>query len=502
MRNFLYLFRVARVLARHDALFFLDDLNVSPFVANLAKLVSGRKEPGREGERLAAALTELGPFFIKFGQALAVRSDLVGEEIAEDLSKLQDRLEPFPTEIAKEIIAKELGRPVEQVFADFSDIPVAAASIAQVHFATDREGNKLAVKVLRPGVAEQFRRDISMLYFVARMVNTTLPRLRRLKLRQVVEDFEKTVRVEMDLRMEAAAASELQHNMAGDAHMKIPAVYWDMTSTRVLTLERIHGIRIDDVAALKAAGHDIHDIVHKASAIFFHQVFRDGFFHADMHPGNLFVGEDGRIIAVDFGIMGRIDRHTRVFLAEMLRGFLNRDYQKVADVHFEAGYIPADQDRQLFAQACRAIGEPLFGKAQKDISIALLMAQLFRVTEDFNMETQPQLILLQKTMMLAEGLGRRLDPDVNFWLLSQPLIEEWARENLGPKARVMDAAETLTKTLERLKYIPDCITPEGIRIHPDTIRAACGDRTREIPWQRLSWAAILIACAALVVAAL
>ena len=471
MKQLLHLLHILRVLARHDALFFAERLKL-PLPARAALfLLPRRKRKGREGERLAAAFTELGPFFIKFGQALSVRSDVVGEDIAEDLSRLQDRLPSFPATEAKATIARELGQPVDALFAEFEEVPVAAASISQVHFAIDKQGNKLAVKVLRPGIEARFARDVALLRFLARRADKRRPEWRRLKLRQVVDNFAQTVSVEMDLRMEAAAACEFCDNMAQGGYMLVPAVHWNLTARRVLTLERIHGISIDDVAVLKGAGHDADAVLRKASAAFFQQVFRDGFFHADLHPGNLFVGEDGGLIAVDFGIMARVDRRTRIFLAEMLKAFLDRDYTRVAEVHFEAGYIPADQDVLLFAQACRAIGEPLFGKAQKDISLAHLLAQLFKVSEDFQMETQPQLLLLQKTMMLAEGVGRRLNPEVNFWELSRPLIEEWMRANLGMRGQAKDALAEMREAMGKLRHLHECITPEGLRLHPDTVRA-------------------------------
>ncbi len=473
--NSLNFIRIIRILSKYDALFFLKDAGIFPVLTFAMGIIPSKKITGRDGERLAAALVELGPTFVKFGQSLAIRPDVIGEEVAADLSMLQDRMPSFSTKEARAIIEKEFGKNIGELFSFFDDKPVAAASISQVHFVEDKEGNKLAVKILRPDIKKKFERDIDFLYWLAKIAKRALPK--RIKPVEIVDIFAKSSRLEMDLRLEAAAASELHENMQHDKNIYIPKVHWEYTSQKVLTLERVSGIRIDDKEAIINAGQSVDDVLQKSSEIFFLQVFRDGFFHADMHPGNLFVGEDGRIIAVDFGIMGRIDNQSRIFLAEMLIGFQSRDYKKVSDVHFEAGYIPPYQDRDLFAQACRSIGEPIFGKAQGDISLALLLGQLFKVAEDFEMEVQPQLLLLQKTMVVAEGLGRKLNPDINFWELSKPLIEQWAREHLGLEAKIKGTMSGACRTAERLQNLlraadnlPDVITNEGIKLHPDTIK--------------------------------
>ncbi|MDX1486330.1 MAG: 2-polyprenylphenol 6-hydroxylase [Alphaproteobacteria bacterium] len=446
----------ALILARHDALFPLDRIGFAGPVAAAIRLVA--RMPGlrhetrdlRPGERLAQALTELGPSFIKFGQSLATRADLIGEDIATDLSRLQDRLEPFPADHARDIVAAELDRPLDEVFSSFEDQPVAAASIAQVHLATTTEGAPVAVKVLRPGIEAEFARDLDLLGWLAEQIERNRPELRRLKPREVVRTFAQIVATEMDLRLEAAAAAELGENFAGDDKFIIPAVDWQRTARRVLTLERVGGIPIDEREALIAAGIDPDEVLKTASRVFFLQVFRDGFFHADLHPGNLFVSPEGALQAVDFGIMGRLDLATRCYLGEMLLGFLEGDYGRVADVHFRAGYVPANQSRDMFMQACRSIGQPILGLPMSQISVARLLAQLFAVTETFQMEAQPQLLLLQKTMMVAEGVGRRLNPDVNMWELSRPLIEDWMRENLGPEARMLKTAREMMAGIERL----------------------------------------------------
>jgi ubiquinone biosynthesis protein len=485
--NLLRLFLIARTLAQHDALFPLEQLGVAPGIMVLVRLISRRSAPGRPGQRLAAACEALGPTFIKLGQALSVRSDLVGEEVAADLSALQDQLPPFPFEQARAILEEEFGMPLDQLFDHFDPDSIAAASIAQVHFATTTDGREVAVKVLRPGVALRFAKDIDLMLWVARLVERAHPPFRRLRPVEVVRTFQETVRLEMDLRLEAAAAAELAENFEGDPDLRVPAVDWERTSRRVLTTERIDGIQIDEVAALVDAGLDPRDIIERSARVFFYQVFRDGFFHADMHPGNMFIGPDGGLRPVDFGIMGRLDRKTRNYLADMLLAFLQQDYRRVADVHFQAGYVPGHKSREAFMQAARSIGEPLFGKPLEQISLARLLAQMFQVTEQFEMETQPQLLLLQKTMLVSEGVSRKLDPGLNMWVLSEPLIEEWMRENRGPEARIRDITETALLQVERLPELLDrldrasrMIDEGGIRLHPDTVEAfRMGDRS---PW--------------------
>jgi ubiquinone biosynthesis protein len=493
LANLLRLFRIARILARHDALFPLEKLGVAPAIVSLVRLISRRRAPGRAGERLAAACEALGPTFIKVGQALSVRSDLIGEEIAADLSGLQDRLPPFPTDLAKAIIEEELDQKLAELFDRFDDEPIAAASIAQVHFAVTVEGVEVAVKVLRPNVEEQFARDIEVMYWIARLVERARPSLRRLKPVEAVRVFEDTVRLEMDLRLEAAAAAELAENFADDPDFRVPAIDWQRTGRRVLTTGRIDGISIDEVEALIDAGLDPKDIIRRSAAVFFNQVFRDGFFHADMHPGNMFVGRDGALMPVDFGIMGRLDRKTRNYLADLLLAFLQRDYRRVSDVHFAAGYVPPHQSRAAFTQAARSIGEPIFGKPLEEISLARLLGQLFQVTETFDMEVQPQLLLLQKTMLVSEGVSRKLDPAVNMWVLSEPLIKEWMWANRGPQARLRDAAESLAGHIERLPVLLDrldqagrMIEEGGVRLHPDTLASLQAK-------ERSLWPAALVA---------
>lgn len=488
---------IARVLARHDALFPLEKLGVAKPVVWLAKAVSRRNVPGRPGQKLASAFVELGPSFIKLGQALSTRADLLGEEVAMDLSNLQDDLPPFPFEEVRRVIETEMDQPLEALYSQFETKPVAAASIAQVHFALttpDENGvvEEVAVKILRPGVEEAFRKDIALLHWLARMAEYTQPWLRRLKPVGMVLAFEESVTIEMDLRFEAAAACEIAENFAEDETFRVPGVDWRRTGRQVMTQERVRGMSTDERDKLIAAGLDPTEVVRNAANTFFNMVFRDGFFHADMHPGNMFVQDDGTLVAVDFGIMGRIDRKTRRHLGEMLLGFLTGNYRRAAEVHFEAGWIPADKSVEQFTQACRSIAEPIMGKPLNEISVARLLGQLFQVTETFQMQAQPQLLLLQKSMLVTEGVGRTLDPNVNMWELSRPLVESWMADNLGPQAKLMDGLQKLGGTVEKLPRLLDAADhvlggadKGGFRLHPDSIKALRGGKgsiTTLFPW--------------------
>jgi ubiquinone biosynthesis protein len=457
VRNSWRLLRLALSFARHDALFPLEILGIAPALIAWARLFRTRRDSRQPGERLAAALQEMGPSFIKLGQALSTRADLLSESVATDLARLQDHLPPFPGAEARRTIELELGRPIEALFASFDDVPIAAASIAQVHFAVTTDGREVAVKVLRPGIEDAFARDLDLFYWMAELVERTQPRFRRLKPVDSVRAFADVVRVEMDLRMEAAAAEELGENFRDDPGYRAPTIDWDRTAQRVLTLERVDGIPIGDRDAIVAAGHDPDVIMKKCAEAFFYQVFRDGFFHADMHGGNAFVDRAGHIVPVDFGIMGRVDEDTRGYLAELLVGFLRRDYRAVAEVQFRAGYVPSHQSVEMFAQACRSIGEPIFGRPSHEVSIARLLAHLLRVTEQFEMTVQPQLLLLQKTMLMAEGMGTRLNPKLNIWELARPLIEEWMRTHFGPRATVGRAVADLAQGLRRLPRLIDSL---------------------------------------------
>lgn len=388
------------------------------------------------------ALTALGPAYIKFGQVLSTRPDVVGEELANQLRVLQDKLPPFDTATAKAMVAGELGRPVAQMFDEFSE-PVAAASIAQVHRARlVGTGEDVAVKVLRPGIERAFRRDIDAFYFAAGLIESLSPASRRLRPTDVIAHFEGVVMGELDLRLESSAASEFAANTARDAGFRVPQPIWHLSSRRVMTLGWAEGIPLGDVEAIRAAGHDCAGLAARVLHLFLSHALRDGYFHADMHQGNLKVAANGDIIAYDFGIMGQIDSYTRRVYAEILMGFIRRDYTRVAEVHFEAGYVPPDRDMHDFARALRAVGEPIFGVDASQISMARLLSYLFEVTERFGMQTRTELILLQRTMVVVEGVARSLDPRINIWHVARPVVEDYVRTNIGPQALMRDLVKT------------------------------------------------------------
>jgi ubiquinone biosynthesis protein len=426
------------------------------------------------------------------------------------LESLQDRLPPFPEGEARQIVEVELRRPLAEIFSAFGP-PVAAASIAQVHKATttDAPPADVAVKVLRPHIIELFARDFEAFRLAARIVEQFSSEGRRLRAKAMVETLARSVALELDLRMEGAAASELEQNMRDQKGFRVPALDWSRTSAKVLTAEWIDGTSLRDAEALRAVGHDPKRIAIVVLQTFLTQALRDGFFHADLHPGNLFVDAQGRVCAVDFGIMGRLDPAMRRFLAETLGGFLARDYSRVAAVHFEAGFVPRTHDVESFAQALRAVGEPIFGLTARDVSMARLLDQLFETTRRFDMQAQPQLVLLQKTMMVVEGVCRVLDPEFDIWESSRPIIEQWMVANLGPEARLRDAAEGLTslgklaqnfpQLLRDTEIIAAQLADGGLRLHPDSVLAIAVAQQRRARHVRI---AIWIAACALGVLAL
>ncbi|TMV04970.1 2-polyprenylphenol 6-hydroxylase [Ruegeria sediminis] len=388
------------------------------------------------------ALTALGPAYIKFGQVLSTRPDVVGVELADQLRVLQDKLPPFPRDQAMKEVAKELGRPVDEMFEEFSE-PIAAASIAQVHKAKlAGTGEAVAVKVLRPGIERAFRKDVDAFYFAARIIELFAPGARRLRPMEVITHFDGVVRGELDLRLESSAASEYAANTKDDKGFWLPPVIWSLCARRVMTLSWADGIALGDNAALDAADHDRSDLAERVLRMFLLHALRDGFFHADMHQGNLKVAANGDIIAYDFGIMGHIDEYTRRVYAEILFGFIRRDYKRVAEVHFEAGYVPANQDVDEFARALRAVGEPIFGMDASHISMGRLLNYLFEVTERFGMETRTELILLQRTMVVVEGVARSLNPHINIWQVARPVVEDYIKGSIGPRAMVRDLGKT------------------------------------------------------------
>lgn len=388
------------------------------------------------------ALTALGPAYIKFGQVLSTRPDVVGDDLAVQLRVLQDKLPPFSRAEAMTQVEQELGQSVDQIYSEFSE-PIAAASIAQVHRARLRDTDQeVAVKVLRPGIERAFRKDVDAFYFAARIADLFAPGARRLKPMDVIKHFDGVVQGELDLRLESAAASEFAANTKDDEGFQLPQILWNHSARRVMTLGWADGLPLGDNAALDAAGHDRTVLAERVLSLFLRHALRDGYFHADMHQGNLKVAANGDIIAYDFGIMGHIDEYTRRVYAEILFGFIKRDYKRVAEVHFEAGYVPADRDVDEFARALRAVGEPIFGMDATHISMGRLLNYLFEVTERFGMETRTELILLQRTMVVVEGVARSLDPHINIWDSARPVVEDYIKKSIGPRAVVNDLMST------------------------------------------------------------
>lgn len=403
------------------------------------------------------AITALGPAYIKFGQVLSTRPDMVGPELAQQLRVLQDQLPPFSREEAMAEVSRELGQPVEEIFSAFSE-PIAAASIAQVHKARlSQNGQDVAVKVLRPGIERAFRKDVDAFYLAARIVDLFAPGARRLRPMDVITHFEGVVEGELDLRLESASASEFAANTTDDKGFVLPPVMWEHSSRRVMTMGWADGLPIGDNAALDAAGHDRNALGERVLSLFLNHALRDGFFHADMHQGNMKVAANGDIIAYDFGIMGHIDEYTRRVYAEILYGFIKRDYKRVAEVHFEAGYVPAHQDVDEFARALRAVGEPIFGMDATHISMGRLLNYLFEVTERFGMETRTELILLQRTMVVVEGVARSLDPRINIWQVARPVVEDYIKASIGPRAVLSDLAKTAKVVARFGPRLPDLV---------------------------------------------
>lgn len=453
LRHFVNLLHAGRTLAAYDALLPPEQLSLLPASARMALsiLKVGKRHP-ESANPVAEALSSLGPSYIKLGQFLATRPDLVGPKRAFELKALQDRLPPFSTETAKAIIRETFSSDVSELFVEFGP-PVAAASIAQVHKAVAPDGRVLAVKVLRPGVGKRFAADLASFYFAARMMERSGPEARRLRPLAAVAMLEQSMKQELDLRMEAAALSEMAENTGDDPGFRLPKVDWERTGRDVLTTEWIDGTPISDIEELRARGFDLKALGDTVIQSFLRHAIRDGFFHADMHQGNLLVDHAGKLVAVDFGIVGRLGQKESRVLAEILYGFITRDYARVSRAHFEAGYVPADQDQSVFAQAIRSIGEPIMNRPASQISMARLLTQLFEVTAQFNMQTQPQLLLLQKTMVVVEGVARTLNPDLNMWVTAEPVVRAWIERKLGPLGKVEEAAVSLERLIFGLPAI-------------------------------------------------
>jgi len=499
------LMRAGWVLVREGVVAAMpgDELSGAPKLGwRVARLLARRRALRRgRGDRLARAVARLGPSYVKLGQFLATRPDVVGNDIAVDLAMLQDKMQTFPKVAAVDAIEGSLGRPVGSLYVSLGDA-VAAASIAQVHPAEVEHPDgpkKVAVKVIRPGVRRRFQNDLESFFLAARLQERFIPSARRLRPVEVTETLAQTTKIEMDLRLEGAALSELGENTADDPGFRVPAVDWERTGRDVLTLEWVDGVKMNDVEGLAAAGHDLKAIAANLIQSFLRHTLRDGFFHADMHPGNLFVEADGTIVAVDLGIAGRLGKKERRFLAEILYGFITRDYLRVAEVHFEAGYVPRKHDVAAFAQAIRAIGEPIHGQPAETISMARLLTLLFEVTELFDMQTRPELVLLQKTMVVVEGVARTLDPAFNMWKTAAPVVGDWIRDNLGPKGLLVDARDGLSALLSLARQAPELairaehisrelelIAERGLRFEEETTRSIGKAEARAARWGRVA----------------
>lgn len=439
-----------RTLARHGALLGIERDAHAPTgikrLARLARLGSFPPDP----PAYAKAFEQIGPAAVKLGQSLATRPDLVGEEAARDLLRLQDSLPPVPFERIRVAIEAGLGTPIEELFRSIDPEPVGAASIAQVHRAVTTDGRDVAVKVLRPGIEDKFASDIETYEWIAAQAAARGGELARLRPREVIATFKQWTLRELDLRREAASASELADAMSGEEGYIVPAIDWKRTGRRVMTLDWVEGIKLTDRDALAAAGHDLNHLAKTLVQAFLRQAIAEGFFHADLHQGNLFVTPDGRIAAIDFGIMGRVNRQARLWLAEILHGLITGNYRRVAEIHFDAQYVPPHHNIDEFTTALRAVGEPIRGVPVKDISVGNMLDGLFAITREFDMPTQPHLLLLQKTMVMVEGVASSLDPDINMWDVSGPFVSEWLRDELGPEAVLANHLQRAIKTIGEL----------------------------------------------------
>ena len=462
IKRIIKLFQIARKLSTSGAVDIIKEIhNLPTFLTlffNIISIGSDLKytKHKSQGDRLCNALQAMGTTFIKLGQFLATRPDIIGEELAKSLEKLQDKVPAFDLIDAKKIIKKEIGETYFKNIIEISE-PIAAASIAQVHLAKikiDTEVKEVAIKILRPDIEKLFNEELDALMLFAYIIENTFSKAKRLKLIEVVHLLREITNIEMDLRFEAAAANELFENTKNDIGFNVPTIYWNFTTKKILTLDKVTGVSIREHKKLNEIGIDLKKLAENLIQYFLKQAVRDGFFHGDMHQGNLFVDKNGNIIPVDFGIMGRLDKNNRKFLAEILYGFIQRDYIKVAEVHFQAGLVPQNASKEEFAQALRSVGEPIFGQSIKDISGGNLLAQLFEITEKFNMPTQPPLLLLQKTMVVVEGVARKLYPETNIWEVSRPVLEDWLKNIKSPKASIDTALNTSSEILKRIPDLP------------------------------------------------
>ncbi len=490
----------AYVLGRYDALLPPEEVARAPWILRLVlrALKFGRKESltGGQQNALTEALAQLGPSYIKLGQFLATRPDVIGAKRAFELKVLQDRLPAFDDGEARAIVERELQMPIAALFETFGPA-IAAASVAQVHKAITRDGKVVAVKILRPDVDVRFRNDIASFGFAARMIERFSQVGRRLRPVSAVSMLKDSMNLELDLRMEASALSEIADNSKNDPGFRVPKVDWARTSKRVLTTEWIDGTPMADVPTLRAKGYDLNALADTVIQSFLRHAIRDGFFHADMHQGNLIVDNSGTLVALDFGITGRISQKEGLFLAEILYGFITRDYMRIAQVHFDAGYVPATQDVYTFAQALRSIGEPILGLSAEQISMARLLTQLFDVTDQFQMQTQPQLLLLQKTMVVTEGVARTLNPNLDIWRSGEPVVRAWIERKLGPLGLLQQASGSVGSVLRLGLKLPEILNDA----HTITRKLAEMAKTETPKPSRWRTAAMVAGAAALVVIA-
>ena len=502
--DFFRLAKAARIFAKYDFFLTPEQKKDVPWLARLGMgiLRFGATAPQAEpADRVAAAMATLGPSYIKLGQFLATRPDLIGAKRAFELKSLQDRLPPFDMAVARQTVEHELGAPVEKLFREFGP-PIAAASVAQVHRAVTMDGRDVAVKILRPGVERRFADDLHSFYTAARMMEGVSSEARRLRPLAAVEMLDHSMKLEMDLRMEASAIGEMRENTKDDTDFRVPVVDWSLTSKRVLTTEWIDGTPMADLEGLRRQGVNFIAMADTVIQSFLRHAIRDGFFHADMHQGNLFVDRQGRLVAVDFGIMGRLNAREGMVLAEILYGFLTRDYMRVAQVHFDIGYVPAEQNVEDFAQALRSIGEPIMGLPADQISMARLLTQLFEITGQFNMQTQPQLLLLQKTMVVVEGVARTLNPTLNMWKTAEPVVEPFIKRKLGPLGQIEQGLDTARSVARLSAMLPDVINEvvaqKGVRLDEVTTNRLAAQQAHNSRFQRY---AVIAGAAALVVIA-
>lgn len=461
MQQALRLVHINAVLVRHgldEVIFGTHVFRPIRFLLYLLPWNWIRRPKHPPAVRIRRALAELGPLFVKFGQILSTRRDLLPDDIAEELAKLQDRVPPFPGSIARELIEQAYGQTIDQVFETFDECPLASASIAQVHAARLLDSREVVVKVVRPGIESTIRRDVSLLYTVAELVERYWSESPRLRPRAIIAEFEKILLDELDLMREAASASQLRRNFEGSELLHVPETFWDFTRRRVMVAERISGIPISDIDLLRERGVDLKVLAERGVDIFFTQVFRHNFFHADMHPGNIFVSAEHPLeptyIAVDFGIMGSLTPNDQRYLAENFLAFFNRDYHRVAELHVASGWVPADTRIDDFEAAIRSVCEPIFERPLKDISFGHLLVRLFQTARRFDMEVQPQLVLLQKTLLNIEGLGRQLYPDLDLWQTAKPFLEQWVRERVGIKATLRELKEQVPRWGELAPAFP------------------------------------------------